>query len=55
MSAERPYYHVAPVVGVPTVFAGIEFPESDPPEKIVIADVVYVRSDQSDDARNCSG
>lgn len=35
--------HVAPVHGVPTVFASVEFTEGEPPESIVIAGVRYVR------------
>ncbi len=43
MSAQKPYYHVAPVLKVPTVFASIEYPREEPPESIEIDGVVWRR------------
>ena len=35
--------HVAPVAGVPTVFASLEYPADVPPDEIVICGERYVR------------
>ena len=49
MSAQKPYYHVAPVLKVPTVFASIEYPRDEPPESIEIDGVVWKRVDDGDE------
>jgi hypothetical protein len=50
MSAQRPYYHVAPVLKVPTVFASIEYPRDEPPESIEIDGTVWKRVDDGDES-----
>ena len=50
MSAQKPYYHVAPVLKVPTVFASIEYPRDEPPESIEIDGVVWRRVDDGDES-----
>lgn len=37
----RVYSHVAPVAGVRTVFATVEYPVDEPPEEIMIAGTMY--------------
>lgn len=44
-SEYREYDHTAPVVGVPTVFANVEYPRDEPPEVIEIAGTRYIRED----------
>lgn len=48
MNDYRECDHVAPVCGVRTVFASIEFPAEQPPREIVIAGYRYVRRDADD-------
>ena len=39
----RQFWHVAPVLKVPTVFASIEYPRDEPPESIEIDGIVWTR------------
>lgn len=48
MSEQRPYYHVAPVLNVPTVFASLEYPRDSPPRRITIDDVTWEITDRDD-------
>lgn len=41
----RQFYHVAPVLGKPTVFASIEYPRDKPPAELVIDGIVWRRAD----------
>ena len=43
VGAYREADHVAPVAGVMTVFATVEFPTDEPPERIEIAGNAYAR------------
>lgn len=42
--------HKAPVAGIMTVFASIEYPADEPPREITIDGVTYVRRDDEGDS-----
>lgn len=46
MSGYHECDHRAPVAGVLTVFASIEYPADAPPESITIDGIMYVRADE---------
>lgn len=46
MSEYREYDHKAPVAGILTVFASIEYPADEPPDSITIDGIMYVRADE---------
>lgn len=41
----RPYHHVAPVTGRPTVFASLEYRTSEPPRAIEVDSSRWIRAD----------
>lgn len=50
MTDYREYDHKAPVAGILTVFASIEYPADEPPESITIDGVTYMREEVDGDA-----
>lgn len=50
MTDYREYDHKAPVAGILTVFASIEYPADEPPDSITIDGVTYMREGVDGDA-----